>query len=519
MLSFLEKYNQLPYDVKERMSSPEVMRIISELESKFGVNLAIAVMRVMVKEIALADLAKFFVFEYELNAVRAEELAAELKAKLFIGAADHLGLTAESAPKDSAGPAAAGSALAAQKSASSPRGAGAGFFFSSEDEEEVKAYSMKVAGFQGGKGAAEDYDGMIEAVLSRVNMSLSSAELNNRLKQVLRTYLRGVRSRLDAKQTLLKPVTEGGLGLDLNAAERLVFTADEEKKAGTSAKPMPAPPKIRLPEDVLADKLNKNGSVSKAGSDAAGTAPAGLARDIPYDFSRFKTVPRPAVSVASQPAAAAEGGSAEAEPLKKVAVAVAEKEADPGNAGLKIPLAAVTGKYQGGAAPVMRSPAGQAFNGAPVILGKAGEQAVMPEPSVAPAVRRPVYTVSPTATTGKVRMEDVKYVPKLTGPVDELREMDFVNFRRLSHDPLSAIAKIKEKISSLENEDYSQRLAGIKAWRESPVNKLYLAIGQESISQGRSVGEIIKARIAAGQDFLSEQEFLSIMDLNKSLRF
>ena len=120
---------------------------------------------------------------------------------------------------------------------------------------------------------------------------------------------------------------------------------------------------------------------------------------------------------------------------------------------------------------------------------------------------------------GKIIMEDVKKMPKLTGPVDELKEMDIVNFRRLSQDATEAADKIRGKINFLEEENYSKRLSGIKAWRESPVNKLYIQIGQASISKQKNIDDVISERKEKNEDYLSKQEFDAVMTLNKSLRF
>jgi hypothetical protein len=116
-------------------------------------------------------------------------------------------------------------------------------------------------------------------------------------------------------------------------------------------------------------------------------------------------------------------------------------------------------------------------------------------------------------------MDDVKYVPKLTGPVDELKELNLEDFRRLGPDAEVRTKKIQDKVSFLEQDNYSQRLDGIKAWRQSPVNKLYLSMGQDSITQNQSINAIIKARMNEGSQVLSQEEFNAIMELNKNLRF
>ena len=120
---------------------------------------------------------------------------------------------------------------------------------------------------------------------------------------------------------------------------------------------------------------------------------------------------------------------------------------------------------------------------------------------------------------GKIKMEDVKYVPKLMGPVDELREMDLVNFRRLSTDPRGAANKINDKIQFLESESYSQRLSGIKAWRQSPVNRMYLQAGTESMDGEGHIKDVLKSKNMNDSDFLNEEEVEAIMELNRKLRF
>jgi len=46
--------------------------------------------------------------------------------------------------------------------------------------------------------------------------------------------------------------------------------------------------------------------------------------------------------------------------------------------------------------------------------------------------------------------------------------------------PQEAISKIKEKIDLLGEDSLVKKAGGIKAWKESEVNKLYLELGEES---------------------------------------
>jgi len=134
-------------------------------------------------------------------------------------------------------------------------------------------------------------------------------------------------------------------------------------------------------------------------------------------------------------------------------------------------------------------------------------------PKIKPLIRLAVEPES------KVRVEDVKFVPRVMGPIDELKFLDLINWRRLDKEPAKITKKVKEKIELLEEESYAKRLEGIRCWRLSPVNRLYLAMGQASISNNQPVDVIIEERKKQGEEYLTSQEFEAIMDLNRELRF
>lgn len=135
------------------------------------------------------------------------------------------------------------------------------------------------------------------------------------------------------------------------------------------------------------------------------------------------------------------------------------------------------------------------------------------------AVRQPVAPPPPPAPSrGKVT-DVVVPPPRLVGPIDELRTFRVVDFRRLSADPLVAIQKIHEKLDRLSTVSFSQWLAGVAAWRESEVYRLYVALGQEGLSRRQPLGAVIAAHQAAKQPFLSENEFAALGKLHKMLEY
>jgi len=119
---------------------------------------------------------------------------------------------------------------------------------------------------------------------------------------------------------------------------------------------------------------------------------------------------------------------------------------------------------------------------------------------------------------GKKSVHDIKKAPRLINPISELKYLDLNSFRRLGQDARERADKIKEKIANLEKKYFYRKVKGIQAWRQSPVNKLYLKIGRESIVYSQSVDDIIKKRKKEKKEYLSREEFDAIMDLNNQLR-
>lgn len=143
--------------------------------------------------------------------------------------------------------------------------------------------------------------------------------------------------------------------------------------------------------------------------------------------------------------------------------------------------------------------------------------------------KTPISTLSPTSPIRKsvveetkIRISDIKEpkaTSKLIGPIEELRELDLNDWRKLAKDPRERTKKIEEKISLLEEESIEKKVQAVRAWKESETVRVYLEIGQESIEQGRSIVEIINNRLQSGQPTLTLEEFEAITDLHQRLKF
>lgn len=621
MLSYLQKFNTLDITLREKISSAQVMSAMQVLEKKYNLSLATVVMRVMTKDISLLDLSKFFMFEHDLEAKPAEELVESMKETVFCDVAEYLGYSLEE--DDAIDLEKIGAQGGAENSDNLELDSWmedrkkdtmvrtSDFFFSPEDEEEVRELAKKLQKFNEKK---EDEvpdikpEEVVEEAVKRININFSSDEFLNRLKQILKTYVKGVRSKIDTKQTLMKGVEMGGLDLNDDLSSKILSTTDQTKndymqkqktvsavvaeetvdkdlaefshaKVVTKTEEVKVPAREMSPSDRI---LNNSG-----------------ARDIDYDFtalaqknkeqkiaSALKTVEEgPVAQVTPKKGVMAwfssfkskakdksePGASLPEEKIVETGNFIAkseEKFSQPNLADISMPIPGQSNKQSDfeqtvGKIKVKDVPLSNSLENG--ITEKSESQPVKPEivinlkektnnsekikfsemevdtplppsaasenilnkrPAVVEEAEAEVVEALPTIRItnqsvpgGKKKMEDIKYVPKLVGPIDELSGLTIEDFRRFHPNPQEAAKKILEKISYLEKDNYKKRLLGIQAWRNSPVNKLYLRIAQKSIIGGISIEDIISELEKNKEEALTAGEFTAVMSLNKSLRY
>jgi len=461
MLEYLQKFNNLPDDLRKKVSDSRAMPIIEALEKKYNIALAALIMKVMVKDVALNDLADYL-FKKNLSKEQSEELAQELKENIFSSLENYFSVSAVKPIIPAMGMA----------PTEEPKVKGASFFFSTDDEEEIRNLTKKIITVENSNTTSGTIDDKLKEIINRAEINFGSADLAARFSQILKTYLRGIRDKLDTKAALMKPFLSGGLSFDEDSAEKAIMLADKVANSEPN-QPFKPLPKIQPSEAGKSDFLKGREIV----------------RDAAYDFSKLAIKDDKIKNDLKKL-----DTSHEIAPLTPtVAVAVTQKNAP--KVQEKVPLA-----------PKNIQP-----KIAPVQPEQKSDLGTMP------LIKRR-FEAENLRESQKVKIEDVKYVPRVMGPLDEIRYMDLINFRRLDKDPLKSAEKIKNKISLLE-EDYGKKLEGVKFWRQSPIYRLYLEIGRLSISENKPVDVIIEKRRINNQECLTAEEFKVIMDLNKSLRF
>lgn len=544
MFEYLQKYNNLPKDLRDKVSSPDVLSFIEKLESEYGVDLAVLIMKVMTKDIDVSKLSMAIVSEFGLDEQSAKSLSDNLINKVFHDVKDYLGIISEAKPsfaRDDSLP-------------SFEKEKKSGLFLSQEDEEEIQRFSQKI---EKNDFSSDNLDQKVDQVIQEANISFTSRELSERFRKILTIYFKGIRDKIETRQTMMKPLDGGGLSLQENDANRVIGIA--QKISSSEIKPVFTPPeKIKIPEEekILPKKDFKES----------------FARDADYDLSQLKKpATDPLRSNISQTENKEKGERKQQqvknkpEPPKDLPVtdfdldheiappspSIIKEEEEPKIRPVEkkkvLPQDLIDFDHElVPPAPVLKTEKSKKENQKPekpeekkpeklekkvkfqtkqsteekrqfketkkIDKSKKQESDNIQDERIIKTRKSPDFS-------SRKRMDDVKHVPRVMSPIDELRYLNLVNFRRMSSNPAEAVKKISHKLDLLEEEKYSKRLEGIKAWRQSPINRLYLKIGSLSIEKNRSVEEIIGALRKKGSDHLSVEEFQAIMDLNKTLRY
>lgn len=308
-----------------------------------------------------------------------------------------------------------------------------------------------------------------EHVVSRL-MKMERLQLDEitrrRFEKVVESRLVDVRDKLETRDILIRSQKIGGLGLEEAMAERIVAelerVVEEIHRRPRPKLPVPPKPIPEKPKTVIQPK-----PVPPASVQAVVSKPAP------------KPIPPPAIKPIVQ--------LTPAMPVKPVQISTIEK-----------PKKAV-------APPPWFRPS----NIPPASLSPKPVAATRfaPKPVAAP---QPSYQEMVT---------DVRAPSKVMGPIEVLGSLTLEDFRRLGSDPEARAEKIENEIEALGRDSFSQKAAGLQAWRKSPTFQNYLQIGQMAMEKKQDLIDVIQLLKAQGKPTLMMDEFEAISALMKKFRF
>jgi len=481
MFDYLTKFNKLPKELQAVVSSPAAMRTVGELENKYGVDLAVLAIKIMIKETPWDQVAPVLVRDHKLDQRQAAALQAELAEKIFAPVKKYLGIWKQEGTRD-------GGTHGTQNTTQAL------------GNPQSKIQNLKSAD-NGGHLAVNarlinEFDEKLKVVMPKVLSVLGATgkdELTQvRLRAILKSFSKGIRDFISAREALMKEAAAGGLGLAQKQAEAILNLA--QGKITNEAHPL-AKPTPQYWEET---------------------------RDVEYDFSALK----PMAQTNQDKAPVTTGNKQDDDKNKLVEEIIAELEA-----AADADEAAKSEKLISGTEDKKLLPPSAAQVAAPAadhiashikepepkersgIAASNKEEAAMPAPVM--RVARPRAANVPN----KPLMEDItRPSSRLQGPVEELANLDLINFRRLGGSPEVIASKIQNKIKLLEQESFTRRQQGVNAWRRSPIYQSYVALGREAMQTGKQVGDLLKEQAVKRKDILTAEEFNAILELNRKLR-
>ena len=315
--------------------------------------------------------------------------------------------------------------------------------------------------------AIETYESEAGKIIRQVDLKLAP-ELEKKVKIVIVSRLKDIRKQSELREKLLGAPIENGIGLKVEEAEKIIKLAEDGRN--NLMKAVPAAPAVIPTANV-------------------GATPS-IAPVVP---------PKPAKT----PPRGDLGGPATI-PAKR----------DLG--GVQPPRPA-TMQMEDNFAPRTSSDIKRSIPQAIKIVPQLDNR---PKVELAPPLppKPPPTMAIPQTSGGKAKLEDVAYRPRLMGPMEELKEMSLLDFRRLSPKVKVSIDKISAKIELLGQESYQNKIRGIQAWQGSPVNSLYKAILNESLRKSLTVNQVIEEKQKRSEETLKPEEFKAVVELNRSFK-
>ena len=457
----IKKFQQLPQNIQQALSSDEAMAKMEALEGKYNLKLASFVLRAAVREFPLEDLGIVIRKELNLKPEQAGILKDELLDQIFAPVLNYYAnknidspvneltgsrvqspnsLTRELVNPEINNNQPARPPIAPPRPPSpqpSPRTlppqppkSRSYFYFDAEDEKDVEKFKKhEVVASGRGKEFIERIDKTADEVINRSLVKMPDENSKKRLKSYLTAYFRGIRDTLQTKESLAKPFVNGGMEFDAMSIEKIMALAKDE---------------FRKIHSVSAERKNESGIMNQESSGV--------------EEKKMESVEKKDEASIKNPA---EGDNNQ------------ERQPPPQTTNYQLPTTSQTN------------------------------------------IRRERPQV---IDTDKPKIAEVRLPSKLTGPLEEIEQISLRDLRRFAQNHQGFSDRTMERIKILENESFEKRMMGIAAWRKSLLYQQYLNVIQNSLEKNTSIPEMIGAIDEAQSSNMSFREWQTVNKLNRELK-
>lgn len=530
MFDYLKQFKSLPKELRERVSSPMAMSILAELEEKYKVNLASVIMKVMVKTLSLTNLPTYFSTEFSLDPESAKKLTKELEEKIFFSVAAYLGLKPS---------------FKREENQANEIIKEANLSFSNND---LKNRCLKViTSYLRGVRSKIDTRSALEKSLESGGLGLEKETVDNILK-ICFSYIAKDGGLSDSA---IPPAPTPSPSLaPTDALDKIIKQHDFKKEDSYDLKkeikegrtPSLAPVKefkkipptedlkeISSPDSPLLleekneeKKERKEEEIVKLEVDKEEDLPIAPLAPKKEDKEEEKKIDKEEERREKEKEEKQKKEKEEKE-KEKSEEERREKEktsfAPPPKKGIINKLFKTKKRID--ISPDLKSSLDKKEEKEKEKKEEQKNEEEKKDTKKGLAMKEVEIKkeIKPRAVSdsgSKTKMEDIKVAPKVMGPIDELRYLDLINFRRLGENADEITKKIKSKIDLLEKNGFDQKVKAILAWKKSPVSRTYVSIGQEAIKRGKSIKEVAEERLSEDSRSLSWDEIKAIIALNSS---
>lgn len=546
---FLNKFNNLPDQLQQLVSSSEAVAVIEEIERKYDILLAAFVMKIMTKDIPLELIGSHIMKEFSKNASDATNIAKDLIDKVFKPALGYLipqveqtavetkALSAEKGkskedavhtltkdkslkkvkvenPNPSTEDVKKSIELHDQVEKSGIAGKKATLIFHEEDEKEIEEFKNNSLSPDTTKISQKDSEAFVDDLIIEFELPIQNEKQKKKFHNLVDSRFKGIRDDLELHDMLIRPREVGGMDFNTALAEAIVgkiknfvkFRINQEKERGLPSTRREN--QVKLPKETVVSPIELplgEAPEPKMHSETLERVFHTMQAEEKKEEDESAHIPQPALQKKFNPLT--EGWSQTQTQLKslknKDSVSKKAPSVLPGvninqeEREMNVKRPQVTG------GPVI-----------PILRREETKKEILP-PEITPAFRK----TNIDSEQDKPHITDIKAPRRTLGPIEELLEFKVKDLRQLSPDPKQVMQMLKGKLDLLEEDSIGKKAQGIQAWKSSEVNDLYLAIGQESLIQEKSIDTIIQERQKNNMSYLTPEEFASVADFNRSLRF
>ncbi len=112
-----------------------------------------------------------------------------------------------------------------------------------------------------------------------------------------------------------------------------------------------------------------------------------------------------------------------------------------------------------------------------------------------------------------IKSPEIENKKRTSGPVEEILNFSLLDFSRLSNDPKKATEILLMKFENIKKESYFLYTNFVKAWKKSPLFKLYTETVFEALKKNQTIEKYCEENKE-----ISWKQFLSLLELNQQIK-